>query len=523
MPMSVITVAGINPILNILGATQQFNYTQQLSALQITNSYIPSIGIPSQFDTEYRNNMLSGFRWTHTTTDTDTHGSLTLQSFVNAQASGIDIMVFSESNGLSISTELDLNNNKIVNLATPTLPTDAATKAYADSVTSGLVTLVSDITGTGNVGTNITTTFRQNPIFLGTGSMTIPLGTTGQQPGSPTIGMIRYSTTFNKPEFYNNSIWLSMGTGDGTVTSITAGTGLDGGVITTAGTIDLANTAVAAGSYTNGNFTVNAQGQLTAASSGSGGTVTSITAGTGLDGGVITAAGTIDLANTAVVAGSYSSTNLTVNAQGQITAASSGGGSGTVTSITAGTGLSGGVITAAGTIDITNTAVTPGSYTNGDFTVNAQGQLTAASSGSGGSGGLQANLYMENNAVTTSITVANQFEKMNGVTTSRFLTDFTMPLDNRLLYTGTPTILTLVSVSSNLSGTGTGRTYGISVYKNGVQVASPNYEKMPGNDEGNIVNIVPVEFATNDYIEIFVVASNTSTITVQNLNVSITL
>ena len=367
MPMSVITVAGINPILNILGATQQFNYTQQLSALQITNSFIPSVGIPAQFDTEYRNNMLSGFRWTHTTTDTDTHGSLTLQSFVNAQSSGIDIMTFSEINGLSIDAELNLNNNKIINLATPTLPTDAATKAYADSVvTSGLVTLISDITGSGNVGTNITTTFKQNPIFLGTNSLTIPLGTTAQQPVSPTIGMIRYNTTINNIEIYNNSIWLPMGSGDGTVTSITAGTGLNGGAITTAGTIDLANTAVAAGSYTNGNFTVN-----------------------------------------------------------------------------------------------------------------AQGQLTAASSGSGGSGGLQANLYMEGNVLTTNIINPNDIIKMNGVTTSRFLTDFTMPVDSRLLYTGTPTILTLVSVSIDLAGTGTGRIYGVIVRKNGVAVASPNYQEMP--------------------------------------------
>jgi len=96
---------------------------------------------------------------------------------------------------------------------------------------------------------------------------------------------------------------------------------------------------------------------------GGAGTVTSVTAGVGLTGGVITGSGTLAV-DTVVVQRRVNnscpvgSSIRVINVDGTVTCQTdTGGGSGTVTSIVAGEGLTGGTITGSGTIAVNPSAV----------------------------------------------------------------------------------------------------------------------------------------------------------------------
>jgi len=47
--------------------------------------------------------------------------------------------------------------------------------------------------------------------FGGTGAVVLPVGTTAQEPGSPTTGMIRFNTTLSQFEGYNGTLWGGIG------------------------------------------------------------------------------------------------------------------------------------------------------------------------------------------------------------------------------------------------------------------------------------------------------------------------
>ena len=185
--------------------------------------------------------------------------------------------------------------------------------------------------------------------------------------------MITGATHSNISVSYDDAANTLTFTGQpGTVTSVTAGTGLSGGTFTSSGTISMPNVGLGAGTYgdtLNGQkideITVDAQGRVTNITTGPTGDITGITAGTGLTGGGTTGSVTLnvsgltvdEIAATSLLIGGETfvdnDTNLmTAAAVNDLIISKNYSTSAGVTDVGAGNGLTGGGTTSAVTLNV---------------------------------------------------------------------------------------------------------------------------------------------------------------------------
>lgn len=99
---------------------------------------------------------------------------------------------------------LNLNNNKVTNLANASLTGDAVNYGQFSTPTfTGAVVCSSTLTVTGATVLSSDTTIGGNLAVNGTGQIKLPNGTTAQRSATPALGSVRYNTTLQTFEGYS--------------------------------------------------------------------------------------------------------------------------------------------------------------------------------------------------------------------------------------------------------------------------------------------------------------------------------
>jgi hypothetical protein len=120
----------------------------------------------------------------------------------------------------SITSSL-VNAFALSSLSTGILSVETSTGNLFSRTLTGTTDQIDITNGTGLSG-NPQISFSANPQMAGSSNLRIPFGTTGQRPGTPLNGMIRYNTSLNSFEYYDSNVldWIQPLSSSTGVTSV---------------------------------------------------------------------------------------------------------------------------------------------------------------------------------------------------------------------------------------------------------------------------------------------------------------
>lgn len=201
---------------------QDFNaLANATNDLATYSNYVLDTGAVNAYIANYPTSIVTssltgGLRLQFKAANTNT-GASTLNVQVNSVSIGSGSLRLSDGSALVANTivanaivdvQYDGTNFQIMN------DPSGGAEIITNLTLSGNLAVTGTSTFTGNVTANIAniTTISSDLVFSSNGAVTMPSGTTGEQPGSPQAGMIRYNVTTNTFEGYGSS-WGSIGGG----------------------------------------------------------------------------------------------------------------------------------------------------------------------------------------------------------------------------------------------------------------------------------------------------------------------